>query len=112
MPAAHDIYAEQLRELRRGQALCYPEPRPEGPIEIGDVGYTKHGAFFRLFNAARPPEDPVQRFGVPDEFVPLDMGIIDTFEAALEPGPLHSRTISTVAAELATPGHVNEDITL
>lgn len=106
MPAAHDIYAEQLGELRRGHALYYPEPRPEGPVEIGDVGYTKHGAFFRLFNASRSPEDPIQRFGVPDSFVPLDMGVIDTFEAALEPGPLHSRAVSTLSAEIGTPGYV------
>lgn len=104
MPAAHDIYAEQLRELQRGHPLHHPEPRPEGPVEIGDVGYTKDGAFRRLFNVSRPANDPVQRFGVPEDFVQLDMGAIDTFDAVLEPGPLHSRTISALSAEVGTPG--------
>lgn len=106
MPAAHDIYAEQLGELRRGQALYYPEPRPEGPVEIGDVGFTRNGAFRRLFNVAKSAEDPAQRFGVPDGFLPLDLGAIDTYEAALEPGPLYSRVISTLSAEIGTPGCV------
>jgi hypothetical protein len=106
MPAAHDTYAEQLRELRRGHALYYPEPRPEGPIEIGDVGYIKHGAFFRLFNASLDPSDPRQQFGVPEDFVKLDLGTIYTFEAALEPGPLYSKTISTLSSEIGTPGYV------
>lgn len=106
MPAAHDIYAEQLRELRRGHPLHHPEPRPKGPVEIGDVGYTKDGAFRRLFNASRPANDPIQCFGIPDDFVQLDMGVIDTFDAVLEPGPLHSRTISTLSTEVGTPGCV------
>lgn len=105
MPAAHDIYAEQLSELGRGHALDYPEPRPEGEIEIGDVGHTRQGAFFRLFNISRPADDPVQRFGVPDGFVQLDMGIIDTFPAALEPGPLQSKSISDVSGEIGTLGY-------
>lgn len=104
MPAAHDIYARMLRELRRGEPLYYPEPRREGPVEIGDVGYTKDGAFYRLFNVSRPADDPAQQFGTPPGFVQIDIGVIATFEAALEPGPLHSSTISTVSADVGTPG--------
>ncbi|KAF9064020.1 hypothetical protein BDP27DRAFT_1426321 [Rhodocollybia butyracea] len=59
MPAAHDIYSDQLRELQRGQALYYPEPSPdEGPVEIGDVGYIRQGAFLQIvqcIEACRPP---------------------------------------------------------
>ncbi|KAF9459074.1 hypothetical protein BDZ94DRAFT_1061835 [Collybia nuda] len=106
MPAAHDIYAEQLRDLRRGHPLYHPEPRAEGPVEIGDVGYIKDGAFRRLFNVSRPPDDPVQRFGVPDDFVQLNLGAMDRFDAVLEPGPLHSRTISTISTEVGTPGEI------
>ncbi|KAF8056506.1 hypothetical protein FPV67DRAFT_639679 [Lyophyllum atratum] len=107
MPAAHDVYADQLRELRRGYALYYPEPHPEeGPVEIGDVGFTKQGAFYRLFNVSRPPDDPAQRYGVPEHFERLDMGVIRTFDRALEPGPLHSKTVSTLEADIGTPGVV------
>lgn len=104
MPAAHDVYAEMLRELKRGQAIYYPEPRSEGPVEIGDVGYIRDGVFYRLFNVSLSPNHPAQLFGTPDGFIQLDMGVIATFDAALEPGPLHSGTISTLSAEVATPG--------
>lgn len=104
MPAAHDTYAKMLCELRRGEPLYYPEPRHEGPVEIGDAGYMKDGAFYRLFNVSRPADHPTQLFGTPDGFVQLDMGVIATFEAALEPGPLHSSTISTISTNVGTPG--------
>lgn len=107
MPAAYDIYADQLRELRRGQALYYPEPSPEeGPVEIGDVGFTKQGAFCRLFNVARSADDPAQLLGVPEGFQPLEMGRIRIFDAALEPGPLHSKTIFRVNADIGSLGYV------
>jgi hypothetical protein len=107
MPAAHDIYSDQLRELRRGHALYYPEPSPdEGPVEIGDVGYTRQGAFCRLFNVSRSADDPAQILGVPEGYQPLSMGRIRNFEAALEPGPLHSKTIFTVNANVGSPGCV------
>ncbi|KAF9461572.1 hypothetical protein BDZ94DRAFT_1138614, partial [Collybia nuda] len=72
--AAHDIYVDQLRDLRRGLPLYHPEPRAEGPVEIGDVGYIKDGAFRRVFNVSKTASDPVQRFGVPDDFVQFDLG--------------------------------------
>jgi hypothetical protein len=106
MPAAYDIYADQLREIRRGQALYYPEPSPdEGPVEIGDVGYTRQGAFCRLFNVSRAADDSAQLLGVPEGFRPLNMGRIRHYDAALEPGPLHSRTIFRVNADIGTPGY-------
>jgi hypothetical protein len=59
MPAAHDIYAEQLDTLQRGHALYYPEPC-QGTVEIGDVGYTKDGAFFRLHSHSTARRNEVQ----------------------------------------------------
>lgn len=107
MPAAYDIYSDQLRELRRGQPLYYPEPSAEeGPVEIGDVGYTRQGAFCRLFNVARSGDDSAQTLGVPTGFQPLEMGRILTYDAALEPGPLHSKTIFRVHADVGTAGYV------
>ncbi|KAG6848078.1 hypothetical protein H0H93_003608 [Arthromyces matolae] len=104
MPAAHDIYAEQLCELRRGYPLYYPEPDPEdGPMEIGDVGFVRNGAFYRLFNASRSPDDSIQRFGVPSGFELLDVGRIRIQEGALEPGPLQSKSVYTLEANIGTP---------
>ena len=106
MPAPHDIYSDQLRELQRGHPLYHPEPDlVDGAVEIGDVGFTMDGAFVRLFNAGRPSSDPTQRRGVPDGFEPLDLGEVKVFSAELEPGPLSSSTIVILDANLgATTG--------
>ncbi|KAG6907761.1 hypothetical protein DXG01_007515 [Tephrocybe rancida] len=107
MPAAHDIYAEQLSELRRGFPLYYPEPASDdGPMQIGDVRFLRQGAFHRLFNVSRSREDPAQRFGVPEGFERLDLGVIRSYDAALEPGPLHSKTVFTLNANVGAPGVV------
>ncbi|KAG6907762.1 hypothetical protein DXG01_007516 [Tephrocybe rancida] len=105
MPAAHDIYAELLRALQRGHPLYYPEPAlDDGPMQIGDVGFLKQGAFYRLFNVSRARDDPSQRFGVPDGFEPLNLGFVRSYDAALEAGPLHSKTVSTLEANVGVPG--------
>jgi hypothetical protein len=109
MPAAYNIYADQLRVLRRGHALYNPEPAlGETPVEIGDVGYTKEGAFCRLFNVCQPATHSINsRFGVPQNFHPLDLGESQTHPTQLEPGPLHSRTISYARLDAGMPGYVN-----
>ncbi|KAG6812118.1 hypothetical protein H0H92_004285 [Tricholoma furcatifolium] len=107
MPAAHDIYVEQLCGLDYGTPLYYPEPdsRPNGgPIEIGDVGYVQKGLFTRLFNVTRSGDDPRQRYGVPKGFQPLTMGDIRTVDAALEPGPLKSEIVFSVDAGVGASG--------
>ncbi|KAG6913582.1 hypothetical protein DXG01_005799 [Tephrocybe rancida] len=105
MPAAHDIYAEQLSELRRGYPLYNLEPNPDdGPMQIGDVGFLRQGAFHLLFNVSRSRDDPAQRFGVPEGYEHLDLGFIRSYDAALEPGPLHSRTVFTLDANVGAPG--------
>jgi hypothetical protein len=106
MPAAHDIYNEELRALRMGDALYHPEPAVgEMPVEIGDVGYTKQGAFNRLFNACRLANDPLNAlWGVPEGFQPLDLGRVQNYDQELGPGPLHSETISHAAFDVGTSG--------
>ena len=109
MPAAHDIYANQLRAYRRGYALHHPEP-PEGdiPVQIGDVGYTKQGAFCRLFNVCRPASDPThEELGVPEGFQILNMGRILTYGRELEPGPLHGETISRTSFDIGAHGYAH-----
>ncbi len=43
-------------------------------VEVGDVGYVRQGYFLRLFNALLPANHHAQVYGVPDGFVPIDMG--------------------------------------
>lgn len=74
-------------------------------MEIGDVGYTRQGAFCRLFNVSRAADDPAQLLGVLERFQPLSMGRIRYYDATLEPGPLHSRTIFRVNADVGTRGY-------
>lgn len=69
-----EIYASELVRLRYGHPLWYPEPTAEdGEIKIGDVGYIQEGAFHRLFNATHGKGDVINKDGVPDGFVPLEM---------------------------------------
>ncbi|KAF8071440.1 hypothetical protein FPV67DRAFT_1412255 [Lyophyllum atratum] len=107
MPAAHTTYTRELIRLQRGEPLYYPEPHPvDGPVQIAVVGYMKEGAFYTLFNASLPGDHPAQRFGVPEGFEPFVVGEIRNFGAALQPGPLHGGTVSTLQAELGTQGGV------
>jgi hypothetical protein len=112
MPAAHDIYNEELRALRRGDALYHPEPAVgEMPVEIGDVGYTAQGGFCRLFNVCRPADDPInEQWGVPEGFQPLDMGRVRAYDRELGPGPLHSETIGHVALDIGASRWARCDI--
>ncbi|KAF9459081.1 hypothetical protein BDZ94DRAFT_1239516 [Collybia nuda] len=82
-----------------------PVPRVLQKLATLDIP-SKDGAFRRLFNISRPENDPIQRFGVPGDFVPLNLGAIDTFDAVLEPGSLHGRKISTSSTEVGTPGEI------
>jgi len=98
---------DQLQELRRGQ-VYYPEPSPDDKtVEIGEVRYTGREVFCRLFNVSWCADVPAQKLGVPEGFQPLSMGRIRNFEAALEPVPLHSKTIFRVNAEMESPGYVH-----
>lgn len=66
-------YAEQMSCLHHGYALFEPDPEGCGSdkIRIGDVGYVRDGAFFRLFNICASADDPINSFGVPVDFEPL-----------------------------------------
>ncbi|KAI0298654.1 hypothetical protein B0F90DRAFT_681103 [Multifurca ochricompacta] len=74
--AYYDVYREQLASLYYGHALW--EPNPAGlydQVRIGDVGYVRQGHFLRMFNALLPANHPMQGgYGVPPDFVPLNMG--------------------------------------
>ncbi|KAH9853261.1 WD40 repeat-like protein [Lenzites betulinus] len=67
---AYNIYAQQLLPRKHGYPLWHPEHTKFGEIQIGDVGYLREGAFYRLFNATAP-EDEKQKYGVPTAYHPF-----------------------------------------
>ncbi|KAH9057207.1 hypothetical protein EDB87DRAFT_1565573 [Lactarius vividus] len=73
--ACYDTYRDQLASLYYGHALWVPDPSElYDRVRVGDVGYVKQGHFLRMFNALLPANDDAQEYGVPDGFVPLNMG--------------------------------------
>ncbi|KAJ7207700.1 hypothetical protein B0H12DRAFT_1158718 [Mycena haematopus] len=73
-----DLYSRLLFAARHGYPLPHPQPFDDLPrragVEIGDVGVvTSDGSFDVFFNICRP-DDPVNRFGLPQGFevVPLE----------------------------------------
>ena len=96
MSRTSDIYARGLFHYGHGFPVWDPQPTDSGEVLIGDVGYMEDGQFFRLFNAMRPADDPVnQRWGVPDGFVPLtvDPRSFTRRDGAIPAGPLCSRSV-------------------
>ncbi|KAL0951952.1 hypothetical protein HGRIS_008603 [Hohenbuehelia grisea] len=73
-------YARQLLGKLHGYPLWVPEPyghsviyRTKG-VRIGDVGYiTQDGAFETLFNIRAPPDHPINRRGVPENFEQVEI---------------------------------------
>ncbi|EKM58729.1 uncharacterized protein PHACADRAFT_117841 [Phanerochaete carnosa HHB-10118-sp] len=100
MTSAAEIYANQLLPRRHGLPLWQPEPTKFGEVLIGDVGFILEGCFYRLFNAIRPADDPVNaHFGVPPDFVPLrynETAMLHTTANYLPPGPLHSSSMRQI----------------
>ncbi|KAJ6595248.1 hypothetical protein DFH09DRAFT_1136493 [Mycena vulgaris] len=65
-----------------------PEPYKKTGTRIGDVGVvTEDGYFDVIFNICVPPDDPINRFGVPDGFEPLQLGAGDVRECATHHRP-------------------------
>ncbi|EKM58706.1 uncharacterized protein PHACADRAFT_193823 [Phanerochaete carnosa HHB-10118-sp] len=62
------VYAQQLISCGLGLPLWQPEPPTFGIPEIGDAGFIQNGCFYRLFNALKPADDPLNSRGVPDGF--------------------------------------------
>ncbi|KAI0060015.1 hypothetical protein BV25DRAFT_1005416 [Artomyces pyxidatus] len=69
------VYRQQLAGLGYGYPLWQPGCEHAAPrVLLGDVGFVRHGRFFRLFNVHLPEHHPLQTHGVPDNFedIPLD----------------------------------------
>jgi hypothetical protein len=94
--AYYDTYRDQLASLFHGHALWVPDPAGlYDRVRVGDVGYVKQGHFLRMFNALLPDDDPTQVYGVPEEFVPLNMGAFHNIRTLnLSQGDYCSHTVS------------------
>ena len=74
------------------------EPRPKDPlnpyIRVGDVGSVFNGRFLRGFNVFCNEDDPLNRFGVPENFTPVNLLLQETVEGYPIPaGALCSKDI-------------------
>ena len=99
--AYYDIYRDQLASLHHGHALW--EPDPSGlydQVQVGDVGYVREGHFLRLFNTLLSADDRAQVHGVPEGFVPLNIGPANIRTLNLFKGDYCSSTV-TVAVDHA-----------
>ncbi|KAN0136669.1 hypothetical protein V8E53_005439 [Lactarius tabidus] len=97
--ACYDTYRDQLASLLRGHALW--EPDPSGlydQVQVGDVGYVREGHFLCLFNALLSADDHTQVHGVPEGFVPLNIGAANIRTLNLFKGDYCSSTV-TVAVD-------------
>jgi hypothetical protein len=96
MPLYYDNYRDQLANLYHGHALWVPDPAGlYDRVRVGDVGFTKQGHFLRMFNALLPDHDAAQVYGVPEGFVPLNMGPFQNIRTLnLQQGDYCSNTVT------------------
>ena len=100
-PAAYEVYAQELYNRAWGYPLWEPEPEARGEVLIGDVGYLRHGAFYRLFNAVTVVDGETQRTGTPNppsgsaRFI-LDQSLVHSKSNAMSKGPHYSRSVRRI----------------
>ena len=99
--APAEVYAEQLSRLNYGFPLWHPDPPNDAPeIQIGDVGFVRDGAFYRMFNATQPGDSLINGGHVPPGHEPFEFRTDKSFikiRDAIGKGPLSSKTIEKVA---------------
>ncbi|KAH9170393.1 hypothetical protein EDB89DRAFT_1301200 [Lactarius sanguifluus] len=105
--AHYDTFREQLAIAHPafGHALWDPGPEKLHPsVQVGDVGFIRHGKFHRLFNALLSADDPShERRGAPHDHEPLRLQVhlqdhID--HGILSPNNFHSYGVSVVSGGL------------
>ncbi|KAH8105449.1 hypothetical protein BXZ70DRAFT_527374 [Cristinia sonorae] len=103
-----EVYAEQLSSAGHGYPLWDPNPSPDCldddeiiEVTIGDVGYIRDGSFKRMFNVFAPSTDRINRYGVPEDFVPLTINgkrpVIERKDSYLPPGPVVSQSVRVMS---------------
>ncbi|EKM58770.1 uncharacterized protein PHACADRAFT_85684 [Phanerochaete carnosa HHB-10118-sp] len=97
MGIAAEVLAQQLYHYGHGRALWTPEPA-DGDVYIGDVGYVdEDGAFQRLFNVTVDADHPLNRAGVPENFVPLRFNkrLLQLKPSYISPMPFCSKSVKS-----------------
>lgn len=78
-----DLYSRLLLATGHGYPLSHPQPFDDFPrregIEIGDVGVVTSDASFDVFFNIRRRDDPVNRFGLPEDFEPVPLDPVADF---------------------------------
>lgn len=101
------IYAKQLLSRGYGLPLWRPEPTKFGEVHMGDVGFVEDGHFYRLFNVTRSRDHPLNKWGVPDDFVMLKVDEDlhhHTEEQYLPPGPICTTSTTWDKVEVEAVG--------
>ncbi|OSD00768.1 WD40 repeat-like protein [Trametes coccinea BRFM310] len=97
LPPIYEIYSRQLLPAQYGLPLWDAELEDNKyEVEIGTVGRIESGKFWRLFNAAKPADDPDQKHGVPSDYEPLNIlpRRLDKWEVLKQP-LLYSATVKS-----------------
>ena len=97
------VYTRNLLLAGHGCPLYVPEPtghsavyRTKG-VRIGDVGFvTEDGLFQMLFNIRAPAQDPINCYGVPNDFEQLPLGLV--FTEAIPSYFVANRVVTSVGA--------------
>lgn len=90
------LYHDQLLRLGNGYPLYEPDPGPEEPVQVGDVGYinSRTGHFHRAFNVLHEKSAPInQKRGVPDLFEPLPPNLRETLILGALPPGVHTSSL-------------------
>jgi hypothetical protein len=99
---AYETYANALIIKGHGYPLWEPNPGEFAPVELGDVGYLRNGAFVKLFNASKAIDDLSNRLGLPRGHHPLRIGdILRQTPLAKAPEYISSEGVRKKGAELA-----------
>ncbi|KIJ34253.1 hypothetical protein M422DRAFT_263753 [Sphaerobolus stellatus SS14] len=95
-----EIYAEQLGMLGYGFPLWQADPFTEPPLDICDVGYiSDQGAWAKLFNGAKPADDPSNPHGHPKRCSPADVGRVESSRRSAV-RPIYSHSVNSIGANV------------
>lgn len=99
--AHYDTFRDQLAIAHPafGYALWEPDPGDSPPVEVGDVGFIRHGKFHRIFNALLPANHPShERLGVPEDHESLRPRMLDHLNRGnLSPNTFYSYGVTVVS---------------
>ncbi|KIM76680.1 hypothetical protein PILCRDRAFT_12564 [Piloderma croceum F 1598] len=99
---AYETYANALITKGHGHPLWEPDPGEYAPVDLGDVGYLRKGAFVKLFNASKDIYDYSNRSGLPRGHRPLFIrDILRQTPLAKAPEYISSEGVQKKGAELA-----------